>query len=426
LTSAEVSTYTGYFNSADFATNAQKITAVIAIFLQSPDFLYRIYDQGSAATDVTNARVLTDYEFASKLSYLITGSMPDSTLMTKAGNGTLKSSDGVTTEVARLLTLPSARPALTRFFREWFQYDILPDASTYPSDVLNGVSTTNLQSAMLNDVDMSLQSVIFDQNGAYKDLMTTRTSYIANAGLAQIYGVGNPNGLATLDASRSGIFSRVAFLAKQAQEITSPVKRGRFILSNILCKNIGNPPPNAPAVPPSLPAGSFYTTRDRFQLLTVKDINGNDVVGCSSCHGHMNPLGYTYESFDPIGRTRSYEAVSNTDTNGNVVTKNLPINTASVTNDLDVPNIALASYQDLHQYLSNSDEAMACMSRQWFTFIEKRAPATSSSNADGCAMNEFLNAAYGTSTSTSSAGQGSFQDVVKKKILSNHFRSWFQ
>lgn len=419
LTTAEVTQYKGYYNSSAFASNAQKIQAVIAIFLQSPDFLYRIYDQGTVTS--THARSLNPYEYASKISYLITGSMPDETLFGKAASGALNTTDGVNTEVARLLALPAARTTIARFFKEWLQYDTMPDMTTFPSTVVNGIDTTNLATNMVNDVDHTIQSLVFDYNASYQDLVTTRISYIAGSNLAQIYGVVNPNGLVTLGAERTGIFSRAAFLAKQAQPATSPVKRGRFMLTSVLCQSIGNPPPGAPAQAPPLDPGVFYTTRDRYNLLTVQDKNGVPVSSCVGCHSRMNPLGYVYESFDPFGRVRSSEPVTST-VNGQPVTQNLPINTQAVTSELDTANVSMGSYMDLHQYLATSDKALACMSQQWFKYLEKRAPATAT--FDGCYMNEFLNTAYGTSTSGHMGGQGAIKDVIKKTVLSTRFKTW--
>jgi len=421
LTTAEVTQYKAYWNLADFSSTAQKIQGVIAIFLQSPDFLYRIYDQGTVTS--ATARTLTSYEFASKLSYLITGSMPDATLFAEAASNSLTTPAAISAEVTRLLALPSARPTIARFFKEWLQYDTLPDMTRFPSSVTNGVDVTNLSTNMMNDVDNTIQSVVFDNNGTLQDLMSTKVSYVAGNNLAQIYGITNPNGLVTLPDNRAGIFSRAAFLAKQAQPGTSPVKRGRFLLTSVLCQSIGNPPPGAPAQAPALPPGEFLTTRDRYQFLTVRDQNGIAAVNCMGCHSRMNPLGYTYEAFDPFGRVRSTEPVTNTNLNGQSVTENLPINTQSVTNELDVPNVAMNSYLDLHQYLSTSDKVMSCMSQKWFTFIQKRSPAMAGSD-DGCYMNEFLNATYGTSQSGQPGGQGSIQDLIKNTAVSTRFRTW--
>jgi hypothetical protein len=379
--------------------------------------LYRIYDQGNPLSGQSGTSVLTDYEFAEKLSYLTIGSMPDATLFAKAADGSLQTPEGVTAEVQRLLQLPQARPTIARFFQEWLQYDTLPDMSQFPDTALNGLNTNNLAANMTNDVDRTIQSIVFDHNGTFADLMSTRSAYVANNSLAQIYGISNPNGLTTLNTTRTGIFSRAAFLSKQPQYITSPVKRGRFLLTNVLCKQIGAPPPGAPAQPPPFGSGEFLTTRDRFNYLTVQDHNGQPVLNCVGCHGRMNPLGYTLEAFDSLGRYRNGIEVVMGNINGQPATENLPVNTQVTTNELDATNTSLADYIDLQQHLSQSDTALSCMSQQWFSFLEKRAVNVAT---DGCYMNEMLNTVYG----TADTGQGSIQSMILSTILSQRFKYW--
>src|SRR5690606_14863519 len=197
------------------------------------------------------------------------------------------------------------RVTMNRFFLEWLRFDQIPDLSQFPQSALNGLDVNNLSQNMTREVQETIQNVVFNQNGGYEDLMATTTSYVYNSNLASIYGVNNPSGQINLGEERSGIFSRAAFLARKPSNLTSPARRGHFILSDVLCEPVGSPPPGAPTQVEPLVPGEFLTTRMRNHYLTVADRNGTMVTSCVGCHSRMNPFGYTYEAFDPLGRSRN-------------------------------------------------------------------------------------------------------------------------
>lgn len=416
LTTAEVNRYKGYYNTSSFSTKQQKVTAVIATMLQSPDFLYRIYDQGQSESQFSNTRKLTDYELASKLSYLITGTMPDATLFNKAQNGTLSTEEGLMEEIDRLFQKPSAKTTLNRFFLEWLRYNQFADVNAFPNTVTNGLNLSNLSTYMTSEIQDTISYVVFNQNGTYEDLMTTRESFVYGSNLASIYGISNPNGRVTLDETRSGILSRAAFLARKASNLTSPSRRGHFILSDILCEAVGTPPPGAPTQVDPLVPGEFLTTRDRNHYLTIETRSGQVVTSCVSCHSRMNPFGYTYEAFDPLGRYRNGIEVVTGVVNGTTVNQQLPLNVSAETRELNGYNEVIVNHQHLHTKLGQSGKALSCMTEKWFEFVQKRAP----SSDDYCYMNEVLATVYGDETT----GQGSIKDMVKRTVLSPRFRYW--
>lgn len=414
LSSAELTTYKGYFNNSNYVAKADKITAVIAIFLQSPDFLYRIYDQGIAYSDINNTRILTNYELASKVSYLIAGTMPDQTLFNKAADGSISTAATLKSEVTRLLAKPSAKTTVDRFFLEWLKFDQFETFSNFPTATLAGISINGLPEAMTRDVTETINNVVFTQSGSFEDLMSTKTSYVYDNNLAQVYGISNPNGAANLGATRAGILTRAAFLARKPSSLTSPPKRGKFLLSNVLCGELGSPPPGAPTQVDPLQPNEFLTTRQRVDYLTVQNRSGQTVSNCIGCHSRMNPLGFVYENFDSLGRLRPNGQEIVKSSNGDTLPLN--IDTTVSTKELTGSSTTIQGYLDLNQQLAHNSRALSCMTLSWFDFLQKRTPAVE----DNCYMNEVLETIYG----TDSTGQGSIKDMITQTVLSDRFKYW--
>lgn len=412
LSSSEISFYEGIYNSSNFSGKTNKLIALFASLLQSPDFLYRIYDTGAAGS-LANTRILTDYEYASKLSYFLNGTMPDEQLFAAAAAGTLRNSATLESEVNRLLAKTQARAAVLRFFTEWLDLGNYEGFAGFPANVLQGVSITGLPEAMTKEVEDLILHIVFTRQGNFSDLMTSREAFVTNAGLASIYGVavGSATTPMTLSSNRAGILSRSAFLARKARQGTSSTTRGLAVLEDILCEHVNPPPPNAPAQVSPLQPGEFYTSRDRIHQLTIQSSSGVTASACISCHTRMNYLGYTYELFDSIGRVRPNAMETVYGANG---TMNLPINTTSETFEINNSRIALNNHLELQNAIATSDKAQMCLTKKLFQYMNKREPAA----ADNCFMNETLETAYGTTA------QGSLLEVLKRTVKSERFRYW--
>src|SRR5690606_12900868 len=148
--------------------------------------------------------------------------------------------------------------------------------------------------------------------------------------------------------------------------------------------------------------------RMRNHYLTVADRNGTMVTSCVGCHSRMNPFGYTYEAFDPLGRSRNGVEVVNGVVNGQAATQTMPLDLMSETRELNAHLETIAGYRGLHTKLGQSGKALSCMTTKWFEFVQKRMPSTQ----DGCFMNEVLTTIYGDDVN----GQGSIKDMVKKTV----------
>lgn len=383
------------------------ITLTFTSLVQMPDFMYRVYDQGPVSARGNRVLALTPHEVASKLSFMLLGQAPDAILKAQADSGQILNNSVLSQQVDRLLAMPQAQEMIPRLFKESYGYDKF-DSFNYSQTFLNGISTLNLSAAMTNEMDQFFNQIVLTQSGSFRDLLSSQSANVTHAGLAQIYGV-PAGGAVTLPAARGGFINRAAFLAKKSGNYTTPVKRGLAVLENILCENVGNPPPNAPtSVTETQILGLYQTTRERYASLS--ELPGTT---CLQCHSRINSIGYSFENFDSIGRARTMENIFTSATSAPVTA--LPVNSESQILDLHSTPTFVRHSQDLAQDLSNNDKAMICFVKHLKAF-ETRRPASA---ADGCQNNRALNVLYGTN-----GQQGSVKEAIKAIILADEFKLW--
>jgi hypothetical protein len=252
----------------------------------------------------TGSLRLTNYEIASRLSFLVWGSLPDKMLLDQAANGMLGSTDGIRTATTRLLDAAAGREAIGAFAEEYMRLDRLvtraKDASLYPE------YNAALQTAMVRDMRGTWESIVFDDRTSALDLFTT-TTVVVNSDLARLYGL-DATGLTSTtfqtralpaDGPRLGILAKPGFLAEFAnQKEGSPTLRGRFIREALLCTPIPLPPGDIDIVLEDPPADMPLTKRQRLELHRTE-------TRCASCHQYMDPLGLPLETFDAMGRYRT-------------------------------------------------------------------------------------------------------------------------
>ena len=336
----------------------------------NPDFLYLIFDGGSLNAD--GSLKLNAYEYASKISYILTGTSPDPILRSLASSGEILVPGTASAQASRLIKTDLGKLSMLRFFKEWLHYDQF-DVFNYSNDVLNGQSLTNLRVAMEKEVDDFLVDTLVTKEGTYKDILTSTNSFIYDSSLAQIYGIANPSGPVMLSSqNRAGLLTRAAFLAKRSGPMTSPVKRGLLVKEAFLCEGVGSPPPDAPTMLDPLPANTYLTTRERLEHLTMK-------VGtsCINCHSVMNNLGFPFEMYDTLGRVRDREKIFNS--NGTYSGRDLVINTQSESKEFNAAVTPLVNAIDMSEKLSTNDKALSCFAKKWNEYQMKRAPTA----ADG-------------------------------------------
>lgn len=280
----------------------------LASVLLSPHFLWRV-EMGEPDEDTGLTR-FTSTEMASRLSFLIWDGLPDDELLTLGESGDLADVETVRDQARRMVDDDRARGSLAKFFREFMiLYDIdttlQKDAEVFPQ------LTETLGASMRIEIEKLFQDVVFDQEGDFRKLLTTRTTYV-NEELAAVYGIDGIVGPDFVkvelpdDGRRAGLLTTAGFLANNKAKNayiaeTSPTHRGRFVRLKLLCMDIPPPPPGEvdTNVPPNDPDNPS-TLRERLGGHVEDDT-------CNGCHQFMDPIGFSLQHYDAIGAWRDTE-----------------------------------------------------------------------------------------------------------------------
>lgn len=347
---------------------AEGIEVMIRAALQSTHFLYRL--ETTAPVDPNATLVpLGPYELASRLSFLIWASGPDEALLDAAGRGELSTRTAIAERARAMLADPKARGAITDFYKQWFgtsRLDIMTKSSTlFPS------YSEAVREGMRRETPAFVEHVLWSSDHKLESLLTSPVTFVTSA-LAPIYGVSAPAGsstnpqMVTLPANqgRAGILTQAGFLAVQAHpDQTSPVLRGKFIRTNLLCQPPQDPPMDVDISVPEVTEGA--TARERFAA------HQEAGSSCAGCHRSMDPIGLAFENFDAIGQHRLTENGKTIDASGEVLYATDP--------GLNGPFVGV---QPLAQKLAASPQVRDCLATQWFRYASGRGE----SSPDGCSL----------------------------------------
>ena len=345
---------------------AEGIARVTAVMMASPQFLYRLEPGAGAAADLPDAVALSPYELATRLSYLLWGSMPDATLFDAAATGRLATPADLSREARRMLGDDRAHAIVSMFHAEWLGLDKLPsidkDAVIYP------LYTPALAGAFAQETNRFVDEVVWNREGTLGALLTAPYTF-GDATLASFYGLPAPasDGLIqTGGTQRAGLLTQGAFLAVYGKANQSdPVHRGRFVRERMLCTTPPPPPQNIAIRPPAL--DPRLTTRQRFDQHTSDP-------ACSGCHQLLDPIGFGFEHYDGMGRWRDTEGGQPVDGSGTVTG-------TDVDGDFD-------GAVQLAGKLAQSTEVQVCYATQWFRFGYGRGET----DADGCSLHDLATA----------------------------------
>jgi hypothetical protein len=324
------------------------VKLVMTRMLASPFFLYRP-EFGTGAGPATGVVALTPWETATRLSYLLWGTMPDAALFEAAAANQLSTDEQIATQAQRLLADPRAKPALQRFYSGWLMLDRLAQSS---KDDQEFPGFGSLVPAMNEEITKLMDELLWE--GTFGDLFTADHTFM-NKALASFLSIDESTSMgATFDRvtlspegtmgpkRRMGILSTAGLLAAHSKpNETSPILRGKFVSEQILCMEVPFPPgdvPPAPAVD-----ATDLTTRERFEQHSASE--------CASCHKLMDPLGFAFEHFDAAGRFRATE-------------KGKDIDASGILAGTDV-NGSFTDSVGLSARLSDSQRVRACAARQW-------------------------------------------------------------
>lgn len=314
------------------------MATVLTAVLASPHFLFRIEDDRSA-TAVDGIRPLNDYELASRLSYFLWSSMPDQALFDLAAAGELHTPEQLAAQVPRMLADPKAQALVDNFAGQWLQLrdleNMSPDPLMFPS------FDEGLRRAMRRETELVFWRIV-SENRSVLELLEADYTYL-NPRLAEHYGLeefvgadqyvglaqslvgggsqpdqageqataaeeDGPWRLVPAVGQRRGVLMHSSILLLTSNPTrTSPVKRGKWILDNLLAE----PPPPAPPNVPELGEGeeALGSLRQRMEQHRA-DPN------CAVCHTKMDALGFGLENFDVIGAWREADGPEKIDSTG--------------------------------------------------------------------------------------------------------------
>ena len=307
------------------------IQQAIKVILCSPKFLFRLeLDDRPQSPD---PYPIDEFQLASRLSYFLWSSMPDNELFELAAKNRL--TDNLEAQVKRMLADPKATELARDFGSQWLQIQriatVTPDPERFPT------FGRRLRAAMLKETELFVES-IFREDQSVLDLLDADYTFL-NKELANHYGITDTQGnwmgqkktvpggeaikgrefqrVALQGASRGGILTHASVMTVTSNPTrTSPVKRGRWVLEQILGTPPPPPPPDVPELEEDHDATTGTTLRERLE-------QHREDPACANCHAKMDPIGFALENYNAIGAFRTTEGELEIDT-----TAELPDGTA--------------------------------------------------------------------------------------------------
>jgi len=273
--------------------------------LVSPQFLFITPARAAEAGASGGIVPLDDYQLASRLSYLIWATMPDAELMALADGGTLHETTVLKAQAKRLLDDPRSRALFDGFGAQWLSVGGLKrqvfDPTMFPQ------MTAAMRQGMYDEVRLFFESIVREDQSVLRFVDGDYT-YL-NEVVAGIYGLNKMvkgpgmRRVRLSDANRGGVLGMPGVLAATSfPNRTSPVKRGVWVLEQVLGEEVPAAPPDVPALDKQDPAAvAKLTMRQRTELHRTNPV-------CANCHQILDPIGFGLEKFDAIGRWREKDS----------------------------------------------------------------------------------------------------------------------
>lgn len=320
------------------AANAgEALKKLVLLTLKSPRFLYRAPGEDPHA-------------MASRLSFALWDSLPDRALLDAAAQGKLGTREQVAAHAERMLGDPRAKAKIREFYHSWLGVDRLEELSKdekrYPD------FTEAIVSDLRTSLDLFLDDVTWSEKSDFRRLLVADVAFM-NGRLATFYGVKLPGDApfkrVKMETGRSaGMLTHPLLLAGMSYNATtSPIHRGVFVARSLLGRRLKPPPQAVTPTPPDLKPD--LTTRERITEQTRP-------AACQACHEMINPLGFTLEEYDAVGRFREKEKGRRIDASGFYRTG-------------EGEAVKFAGARELGTFLSASPEAHSAFVEQLFHFM---------------------------------------------------------
>ena len=283
------------------------IAVALRDILVSPAFLFRLeFDPSNAKPG--QAYAANDFELASRLSFFLWSAPPDDKLLNLASHGQLRNRAVLDGQVKRMLADTRSNALIDNFAGEWLgirnsDHDLegfTPDAQAYTA------YDKALGDAFVTEARLFLQSIM-RENRSVMDVITANYSFL-NERLADNYGITGVKGPGfrrvtfPADSPRGGVLGMGAFLMPNSHPgTTSPVYRGKWILTYLMNSPPSPPPPGVPPLNAAPQNGKVLTIREQMERHRASPV-------CATCHSRMDPYGFSLENFDVMGRWRDGDA----------------------------------------------------------------------------------------------------------------------
>ena len=301
------------------------IESALQFVLASPEFLFRVEPDPSQAVarvaavgpTVSGGSVyrLGDVALASRLSFFLWSSLPDEPLLQAAEQGKLKQPAVLEQQIRRMLADPKSKTLIDNFAEQWLHLRNLknsnPDLVAFPD------FDDNLRQAMKEETELFFESIMREDR-SLMDLLNADYTFV-NERLARHYGIPGVYGsrfrrVPVTNEGRRGLLGQASILTVTSYpNRTSPVERGKWILTNLLGVPPQPPPPNVPPLQDTTPDGRVLPLRERMERHRASPT-------CAGCHRLMDPIGFALENFDGIGRWREREEGLAIDASGTLFT----------------------------------------------------------------------------------------------------------
>ena len=319
------------------------VRRVVLLTIKSPRFLYLGLGEGQSG----------DYEVASRLSYGLWDSLPDKPLLKAASEGALQGRESVIRQAHRMLADPRTHSKVQAFLHHWLQMGHIDDLSKDPQ-LYPGFSP-EIIADLRTSLNLSLEDAVWSEASDYRTLLLTESLYM-NDRLARFYGAQTSSTDDFLKVKfdpkeRSGVITHPYLMAAFSYpKSTSPIHRGVFLTRHIVGRAL-RPPPMAVVFKDSdfLPS---LTMREKITELTRPQ-------ACQSCHAVINPLGFSLEQYDAVGRFRVRESGKLVDSVSDYVTA-------------EGQTVRLTGGRDLAEFAASSEQAHAAFIETLFHQIVKQ------------------------------------------------------
>jgi Protein of unknown function (DUF1592)/Protein of unknown function (DUF1588)/Protein of unknown function (DUF1585)/Protein of unknown function (DUF1587)/Protein of unknown function (DUF1595)/Planctomycete cytochrome C len=273
------------------------IEQALARVLIDPRFIFRL-EKEPATVAVGRPYRVSDVELASRLSFFLWSSIPDDQLLDVAIKGRLHEPAVLEAQTKRMLADPKADALVTNFGGQWLFLRELKNARPETR------FSENLRQSFRRETELLLNSIVREDRSVL-DLLNAEYTFVDET-LAEHYGIPNVRGsrfrrVAVTDEARRGLLGQGSFLlVTSVANRTSPVARGKWVLENLLGVPAPLPPPNVPSIDEGSDITSIKSLRQRMEQHRQQPT-------CAACHKIMDPIGFSLENFDLIGRWRTSE-----------------------------------------------------------------------------------------------------------------------